>query len=663
MSPTQAHQVLVFTDPTVEILESCAKELNEPRWIYFGKDIQRHYDLKERVASWGEPIGSGLLIDEIAREIRSDFINLDEQLGVNTSSLRWQCTDLAERSPYTSDLFFHCSAYLAFDSLLQGLVGDLVVIVEDWYLGWSMWRHAKKAGHETRFVCCQPRLGRFPPLVQRILWGIRQLKEVISSRFELIKHFRAWKSRLNRFERPAEPESRENGQSPADLCLVSWGEPETFPSDGDKKTDDFFGVLPRLLKERGLRIRYLMNPVSWVYDPDIIVNNAKTRGGAIILPTECARWRDILLASLFSLFRPWRLKSRFKLKGLDLTHLIYEEGRRERTKPLRQCWAMLYSCVGRFLRDMGLRPRVVLYPFENQPWEKALRLGLKRCLPDTAVVAYQHSPFPYLLLGPFASSRDIEERQLPDKLVVLGPAWMDIFSKHGYPADMLAVGPALRFSHLFDRSPDVEPENAEENPDGRTVLMAASIGHNDTLELARKTIEAFKADDSVKVLLKFHPRMGSEVEAHRLLHRVLGNLGLNELPRNFEIARESIDKLLPRVNLVLHTGTSVAVEAWTRCVPTLLVKPDLWLDMDTLGLLDDCASSARSPQEIRATARTLMLRGDEPASSAVCKERLERGFADVTSSSVDALLWLCERAHIRTDSSEPGVASAPEANS
>jgi hypothetical protein len=627
--------VTVLFNPAVQTFESHAGHPGEARWVYFGRDIQRFYDLKSRLARWGDPIDSGPLIDEISREVRSDFINLDRQLDVNISDLRWQSSDVAERNPFSSDLFYHCSLYIAFDSLMNDNMGNLVVIVEDWYLGWAMWRHAKNAGRAARFVSRGIDFGGFGPYVQWCIWRIRLVKQSILSRFHFIKHFVSLKRRPAGLERSRERHPGADDLGAVDVCLTTWGEPETFPPSGEKETDDFFGILPMFLKKRGLKVQYLLNPIDWIHNPTIVVQNAKERGGAVILPVDCAGWLDALRAAVTSFFQPWRLKSRFVINGVDLSDLVRDEGRRDLTKALRQSWGMLYFCVGRFLRDKGLRPRVVLHPFENQPWEKALRLGLKRYLPDAEIVAYQHAPFPALWMGAFPSSRDIEENQLPDKLIVLGPAWMDIFSNHGYPPDVLVSGPALRFGHLFQDSPDGERPNDRTDPYVKTILTAASIGRNDAFELAHKTVEAFKADDSVRVLLKFHPRMGSANDIHELIRRILDSLGLDQLPRNFEIVTDPIDKILPLVDLVLHTGTSVAVEAWAKGVPTLLVKPDLWLDMDNLSLVDDTAGSARTPLEVRTTAWKVMLREGGRASESVCKQRLEKGFADVTTVGME----------------------------
>lgn len=88
-------------------------------WTYFGKNVQRFYKIRQILRGRGQMLNSGEMINKIANETRREFINFDQHLDLDGPELLWQTTDVAERNPYTSDLFYNCCAYLAFDRALR----------------------------------------------------------------------------------------------------------------------------------------------------------------------------------------------------------------------------------------------------------------------------------------------------------------------------------------------------------------------------------------------------------------------------------------------------------------------------------------------------------------------------------------------------------------
>jgi hypothetical protein len=58
--------------------------------------------------------------------------------------------------------------------------------------------------------------------------------------------------------------------------------------------------------------------------------------------------------------------------------------------------------------------------------------------------------------------------------------------------------------------------------------------------------------------------------------------------------------------LVLHNGTSVALEAMASGVPQILVKSDIWFDMVYEGLTDDAQTCVGSPDAIRSAVMTIL---------------------------------------------------------
>jgi hypothetical protein len=390
--------------------------------------------------------------------------------------------------------------------------------------------------------------------------------------------------------------SRLSERSPTpdiDVLLVTWADPHTFEAHRPLDVETYYGDLPRALRDAGRRVGYLANPASWVFPFDEILANVETAADVALLPEQAVRVRDAVRIALGSLLSPAAPKQRFVIDGVDLTPILIDELRREWVKP-RQLWALQFACVGHMLARRA-KPSLVLHPYENQPWEKALRIGLRRTLPETEVVGIQHTPVSERWFACFPSRRDIAARAIPDLCVTIGPYWRRLFEAHGYPPETLEVAPPLRFElpALEDR---VRP--AESN---RTVLVACSIGISDSLEIV---VKAGQALDSLEltILVKLHPKMGmSQSDFARRLAQID-----ERTAAAVEYVGGSVADVLPRVGLVIYNTTSVSYEALAAGLPILFVSSDFSFDADPVPTHAPGHMSGSSAAEIRTAAERVL---------------------------------------------------------
>ncbi len=98
-------------------------------------------------------------------------------------------------------------------------------------------------------------------------------------------------------------------------------------------------------------------------------------------------------------------------------------------------------CQERCLAD--LRPGLVLWPWENHSWERALVRRAK--LLSVFTIGYQHT-----VVGRrhwvHAVTNSDGEASLPDQVICSGLAWKVALETYGVPSDRLMIGGALRFS-------------------------------------------------------------------------------------------------------------------------------------------------------------------------------------------------------------------------
>ena len=550
-------------------------------WIYFGSDARAYFSVRARIDGRARELAAGPLINDVMRKHREEILNFDESVQPR-NELRWNATDLAERNVFTSNFIHACCCALGLDRMLRTTEDDLLIVVDDALLGSRLAAIGRAHGREVESP------GASPLAVVRA----RSVAAGLAHRLLFLGRLAATRRAIRRRLDP------QRMQPKLDVLLVTWADPETFSSEAPVERDTYFGTLPAELRASGQSVGFLANPTTWIYPLDDILRNVGSAADPVVVPEETVRLRDGVAIALSTLVAPARLSGPFEAGGLDLSGLIADELRREWSKP-RQLWALQFFYVGRFLAGQG-RPAKVIFPFENQPWEKTLRLGLRAALPETESVGFQHTPvsehwFPY-----FASRRDVAAGQLPDRLLTIGRHWCRLFAASGYPADRLEIVPALRHAHLAD----LRGARARGSDERSVVLVAGSIGPGDSLELVVKSLQALDEVAGTQVRIKLHPKLGVSQETFE--RRVRDALGGRALAANVSFVGGSVLDALRDTDFVLYNTTSIAYEALALGIPVVFVESDFWFDIDPLPPESDVREAARTPAEIRAAIERLL---------------------------------------------------------
>jgi hypothetical protein len=598
MNPAPNSTVFIAVPRALGRLQALLRDQPPVRWIYFGRDIEQYYRIRSRFFT-DQAICAGELINKKAFEIRHDFMNVDAALEVDPSSLLYQSTDIAEKNPYTSDLFFKCCSYLVFDELLR--TGEsLVVIVEDWQLGLLMERQAATRGYSTRRLGPLALLDHLPCSVTTVIrWIDLNLKSVYR-RLRFISAF----LRNRRLLKKWSGGSASDPYLPLhnlDVLLVTWGQKKMFDTC-PRESDRYFGELPRHLRARRYRVAHAVHPYPLTLQE--LVEPARVSGGLVIFPDECWDLAAVVKVAWRTLIQRWPIRSKFMLQGRDLTRLLVAETVAERAKT-RQMSGMQWYHVARFLARQGFAPRVIIIPFENQPWEKAFRLGIREFLPDTRLLSYMHAPYAPLWLPLSMPGRDQSRDIISGPIVVPGPVWARFMVDEGFTHEQVRVGPAFRFSHVFTHEDGVPCSKGADSRRNTSILVTGSHSEQETLELLHKVLEALRDFAGTEVVIKLHPDIGA-TRGRELLDRVVELLGWDRVPSQFTVIDRPIGQLLETAAVLIDIGTSVSLEALAIGVPVVHVQPDLWFDMDTLGHFPDANVQVRSPQDIRRGVENLL---------------------------------------------------------
>jgi len=197
----------------------------------------------------------------------------------------------------------------------------------------------------------------------------------------------------------------------------------------------------------------------------------------------------------------------------------------------------------------------LIYPFENQPWEKMLVMAFKRF----NKIAFQHSTMPPDWLD-YKMSIYEEDAPVPENILTTGKVWSECL-RNGFPKSNIKEVGALRFSYLFDRT---LKKNSNDSRKNITVLLAISTSLS--VSLQRQLLKILNIMDL--------SRYGIRVKAHPYLPKTAI---LKKDFSSFENCRftdENVDKMLADSQLVITSSSTVAFEAVFLGVKDLYFIPE-----------------------------------------------------------------------------------------
>ena len=200
----------------------------------------------------------------------------------------------------------------------------------------------------------------------------------------------------------------------------------------------------------------------------------------------------------------------------------------------------------------GIKPdSSLIYPFENQPWEKMLNLAfghLNR-------VAYQHTAIPYNCLDYHSSM--YEEMPLPQTILTVGRKWFT-FLKQQYPAVVIEDAGAIRFSYLF--------HNKHNMSSGKNIIVALPISPSIAIALQRQILRVLGnislGDYIIKI--KPHPRLKKNAVLEKEFTQY----------KNCQFVNQSIHELLKECMMLVTSGSAVTFESLLLGRKTLYFLPE-----------------------------------------------------------------------------------------
>ncbi len=450
-------------------------------WV-FGGDAKLRLNLSSMLPLNATLGVLGTRLDEAADTVERELLDLDQQvLSEEKDRLAWCASLIGDRSPYAGDLQLNTARYIVMDGIVRA-GGRHLFFVENDIIAQALVRAAQTNALHVSWHGGQRRASSFMKTVRAKMSALRTHWRQSS----VLKKMRR--------TRPAPWGKLEE----CDVLLIDWAGVNGFdPVHHTGRTHNLVRMA-EILRKAGLKVGFIANALSWTQPYEAIAANVTAAFDPVVLIDECRSMGSVVRGAWATWGMLRRLKFNFRAAGHDLSALFELECNKDKIYP-QSTLAYTLADVARTLATHKVMPKAIVYPFENQGWERALIVGMRRHLPNTRLIAYQHSPFAARYIGIFPPRNDINVDRLPDRFVVMGPHYVKLFADHGWPWKRLVLGGSVRFEAALADPPQPVRGGI------KTVLAVPSIDFAEALDLVVKVGTAIKFVPGAHLVVNFHP--------------------------------------------------------------------------------------------------------------------------------------------------------------
>jgi len=585
---TTAHRIVVVT-PRHVARAARAMSAHAFEWCYFGTDPSQRAAVATVLpeARW---LSIGEALTRVATDMKQMFLDWVADIGrYQTDQVSWWASALASSSPFATDLFLcFCYTRLVQEWLRSNEMGPpRLVVVQDPWLALTLRRQFAR---HPRVICVGNSVGAC--LQDALSWLVNIPRVMAATLVSALRSFLIVKTRFR-----AAGDGFDG--APQDVTLIhTWIQPQHVSTPGTL-SDGLTGRLEELLSARGQCVKRL-TPAS--IQPSLLHRLQPFAGQCVVTPRYLGL--SHIVRAVFGWFRLQRLPRLAQCDELDYRFLLYREQLREWGQANFGYYRLGYAAMRELARRHGHRVRTVIYPFENQPWEKLLCLAWREQARHVRLIGYQHAWVPSFLLPYSLPVKQREHLPLPDVIVANSAFNLACLREGGYPASKLVNGGALRYEYLHAASWNAVANggSAAETPrtSGRVVVtfpISQAYAASLFIDLLSEFREPLLVDwQPVQFVLKCHPGLPIE----RL------SQGRTTLPPWMTVSQAPLGQLLPTVDALLYVGpTSSWWEARLHGVPVLKYLTDL-IDMDAGASVDGMQVHTCTHGSLRTSLETLL---------------------------------------------------------
>ena len=528
---------------------------------------------------------------EIADRLRPEFAREVARIGAEqTDILGWHSSTFAWKTPAASDLFLlSCYRLLIRKLAVEHSEPTLIFLEDSW-----LYEDCRRDDDLQKVVA------ESTPADLSVDKALLALRGVAGRILWIGRTAVSWtRQRLHAGRRDIAASGK------AKYAVYSMPHARCF-GPGGKWHDPFLPGLEALILRAGGEVLRFVPPDVYGFERELAQRSDFVR--PLILDAPLRE----LAAAVATVWRPQSL-STYALEGVSMPLLAEREWWTD-AGSARWCGYRLFDTCFRRYRERE-KPMAVTYPYENQPWEKIICAASSKT--GTTTIAYQHSVVPRFFLG-YWPGPEGRGTPLPDRIVASGPLQRELLIQAGTPAAKTLVGGSMRFRYLAS----VSGRRQSRRPGNSRVLVIA----NHSLPVTQGIIDAVRAafpDHGLKDALEFffrpHPTSAP---------------GSTRDVAGLTTVKGDLSSQLPDFDLIVATGSTVALEACFLGVPVILYRPALFLDtMDPGNLVPKGYFEYATAPEMRERVLRCLTEPRDTASNT-------GGLRDALFSPVDEQVWL-----------------------
>lgn len=512
----------------------------------------------------------------ILKKVGVDLINLDKNI-VDVSNPLWLASDLAENNICLENFSLYILNSLAIIKEVLPKHKDVIFICDDDEQIFIYSKILKNNGFEVssriNYIFLFKRMLEF-------LWEkMRELHKAIW-KFLILKFLRI------QFNTPIDLLKIKKSKV---LC-VNWIGLESFKPENLFFKDRYFGDLLSHLKKSNVELTVVGKSLDFNFSfYEILKNSLKENKNSLFIQ-DFLKIREVFYSFIRSFYFIKYFTLNFKIDDINFSSLwkwfCLKDSLNYRIPSALETY---YASKNLFKKIEGTGI-ILVYPYENQPWEKLLNLSFHKQFPKGRIFAYQHFPVAQDYLTCYPSKAYLNKKINPT--ILLSDELFGKNLKEIGALDYKLLG-NVRFSSLQANLPQIK-KNTQTTK--RKILCSCSIQLNDSLELVSKVSEILEnlTDSllkSVTLVVNFHPYMS--LDAKKIIEKILKNKKIDIV-----ISDLNWDALIDECHLVFYNSSSVSFSAAARGIPALFIKSSIQIDLDKMTNISFQISSIEEGSKI-----------------------------------------------------------------
>ena len=262
-------------------------------------------------------------------------------------------------------------------------------------------------------------------------------------------------------------------------------------------------------------------------------------------------------------FKSFKLLSPFKekviFKSYDFTSIVNKALKKDFLDASYLKHLLFYKAFKKICSNIP-KNSTIFYPFENQPWEKALIMACSEQKNKINLFAYQFFPIPENFLIHCFSKKAKSCARLPSKILT-----SDIYSDHLFQKQGIATFKLgnLRYNHVLNYQMNFTPR--------KKILCSLFLDKIETISLVKKMVK-FSRYINCDFIINYHPSLSTDIIKEIKI--------FIENSENITLTNMKVTDLLENVFLLVYNSSSVFLEAALRGIAVLYLPCEDIVNLD-----------------------------------------------------------------------------------